>query len=136
MSNKIEYDEYGRIIFMFEPTTQTTYYYSYWGDKRTIKIFNENNVSNFRTAKIQHMLNGEWTDTRSEEYGETYYTLKKFEEGKEVYKKQINLISNSVYIKHTRYGKDNIPIWIEQYKDKKSIGFKIHQKHLSEWTIN
>jgi len=127
------YDAFGRIVFRLEPFTNTMFYYYYFGDKRTVKILNDNNFSNFRTKKAQHLIDGEWVDSRSEEYGETLYVLRKYNEGREIYTKQINLKSNSIYIKHTKFSSNGIPIWVEQYKNQKSIGFVTQKKLLKQW---
>ncbi len=127
------YDAFDRIVFQIEPYTNTIYHYFYFGDTRTVKILNENNASNFRTIKSQKQLNGTWIDITSEEYGEKIYTLRRFNEGNEIYTKQINLRSNSIYIKHTRFSSNGIKIWVEQYKNQKSIGFIIQKNLLIKW---
>jgi hypothetical protein len=129
------HDAFGRLVYRLEPYTNTIFHYSYFGDKRTVKILNDNNTTNFRTIKVQNILNGDWTDSWSEEYGETLYVHRKFEKGKEIYLKQINLKSNSIYIKYTLYktNSDSIKIWIEQYRGQKNIGFTVQKKLLQQW---
>lgn len=127
------YDAFGRIVFRLEPYTNTMFHYYYFGDKRTVKILNDNNVSNFRTIKSQGLLNGEWVDIRSEEFGEHFYILRKLKDGREFYVKQINFSSNSIYIKYSSFCSKGIPIWLEQHKNKKGIGFITQKKLLKQW---
>lgn len=133
LNNNEKYDLYGRLTFKLEPHTNTEFHYNYGLTTRIERIINNNNVSNFRTIKNQINQDDIWIDKSVEEFGETYYTLKKFDFGKEIYLKQINFKKHTIYIKHTKWKEEGGCVWIVKYNNINSVGFKTNEKLLKKW---
>lgn len=131
----VEYDILGRIIYEFEPITETVFEYEYTSNNsRTVTITNENNKSNFKTIKKQLFVDSEYVDLESREYGETYNIVKTYEfKNKETYYERTNLKTGKVFKRKTFWKEDNIYIWITEYDgNQKNIGFKISKENLNK----
>lgn len=132
---QIEYDILGRVIFEKEPITETVYEYEYFSNNsRIITITNENNKSNFKTIKKQILVEGEYVDLETKEYGELYSIIKTYEfKNKETYYERTNLKTGKVFKKKTFWKEDKMHFWITEYDGKnKNVGFRMSKEILNK----
>lgn len=126
----VEYDIYGRIIYM-KTDFGLEYIYEYSSDKedcdRTVTILYKNNKSNYKTVTEQKCVDETYIDKYIKEYGQKYDTKIICDDlGRRTFIERINKSKNTKYTKDTVFSKDNIPIlWREDYNGVMNIGFKV-----------
>jgi hypothetical protein len=136
---EIEYDILGRVIYHLEPVTGTLYEYEYISDSsRIATITNESNKSNFKTIKNQILLNGEYVDDETVEFGETYNILKRYEgKNREIYYERTNIKTGKVFKKKTFWKDNRMYLWATEYDgNQKDVGFRISKDIITGLTNN
>ncbi len=130
---KIEFDILGRTIYQTEPVTGTVYEYEYTpGNSRIVILKNDLNTSNFKTIRKQTLINDKYIDTEVFEFGETYNTIKKYKENKEIYFEQINVKTGKVYKKKTIWKDGTIHIWMTEYNGNRNVGFYMSKDNINK----
>lgn len=127
------FDSTGRVIKKLEPVSGLLFEYEYLNETRISIITNNKNKSNFKTIKKEILIDGCYVNFETEQYGETYHTLHKYNnKGEEIYFKQTNLKTNKVLKKITIW-KNNKPfMWTTDYDGEKGIGFYISENILNK----
>lgn len=128
-----KFDETGRLVSCFLPSTGTLTTYAYGTDWRTITITNERNSSNHTTTIEQKLKNnGDFIDTLKTEEGEIYTIRISYDEkGRETKYEQINKVKKTNLIRTTYHsGEGETSVFVINYNGNKEVGFKADMKKL------
>jgi hypothetical protein len=129
----IEYDKLGRVLFLKIPNLDITYSYKYLNNKRVCEIVSYKNKSNYKTTSFQELIDNKYVDNKLIQIGETYdieITYDKF--GREVELKRLNKRKDTKYKKTTFRNSKGLPlIWIEEYNEIKTLGFKVEMEKIN-----
>ncbi len=129
----IEYDKLGRVLFLKIPNLDIIYSYKYLNNKRICEIVSNKNKSNYKTTSFQEFINNKYVDNKLVQLGEVYdieITYDKF--GREVELKRFNKKKDTKYKKITFRNSKGLPlIWIEEYNETKTLGFKVEMEKIN-----
>jgi hypothetical protein len=127
-NNTIEYDKYGRVIFLKILEPEMSYRYRYYNSGRTCIIESSQNKSNYKTVSHQVLLGEKYVDKKVIQYGEKYDIEIKYDlQGKEIEIIRRNKVDNTNYKKTTYRNKEGESIiWFEKYNDSSNVGFKVN----------
>lgn len=127
-NNIIEYDKYGRVVFLKIMEPEMSYRYRYYVSGRTCIIESNQNKTNYRTVSHQILVNDKYLEKKVVQYGEKYDIEIKYDlKGREIEIKRKNKVDNTNYKKtiyRNRAGES--VIWFEKYNDNSNIGFKVN----------
>ena len=128
----IEYDNLGRVLFMRIPNLDMHYSYKYSGNKRVCEITSKNNKSNYKTTSFQELIDNNYIDSKLIQLGDVYDVEITYDKlGREVELKRLNKKKDTRYTKTTFRNSKGYPlIWIEEYNESKSIGFKVDMEKI------